>query len=129
MKQLSRTMLFVACVAGGTWLMQPYPVVALGGLEQLQAAAQQDQATECMIHEYTRQYNEVLRGYSKARRHLTPEMERAAHEQAIQWVNNVWHYADQRTVQGHIHSTEFQRAITGFRNSQQLQYPNVGVIP
>ena len=122
-------MLFVVCVAGGTWLMRPYPAAALEGLAQLQAAAQQDQATECMIHEYTRQYNEVLRGYSKARKRLTPELERTAHEKAIQWVNDVWRHADQRTVQGHIHSQEFQRATTNFRTSQQLHYPNVGLIP
>jgi len=129
MKQANWTVYIAIVLCASAALVSPPTATALDGLEQLQSAAQQDQATECMIHEYTRQYNEILRGYSRTRKRLTPELERAAHEKAMQWVNNVWRYADQRTVQGHLHSTEFQRATTGFRASQQSHYPNVGVIP
>ena len=101
---------------------------ALQGLEGLQKAALSDQATECMVHEYTRQYNEVLRDFSRKKRKWNAEMEQEAHPKAMQWVHDVWKFADQGVVQHNLQSREFRSAVENFRSYQKAQYPKLSVV-
>ena len=104
-------------------------VSALQGLQQLQEAAKREQDCECMVHEYTRRYNEMLRTYSATQEALTEEKQARAHEEAMQWVRSVWRFADQRVVEQHLHSAAFQSATAAFRQSQGLSYPHLMVVP
>lgn len=108
----------------------PLQAQALEGLEQLQQMALEDQAIECMIHEYARRYNEVLRGYALGQRpRLTREEEEKAHREALQWVRDVWQYADQKIIRRHLTSPEFLQAIRHVQQQQQRQYPHLTVVP
>ena len=109
-------------------LMACAPGQTLGGLKGLQQAALSDQSTECMIHEYTRRYNEVLRAFSHQKKEWSSGMDEQAHVEAMKWVNDVWMAADQRTVQNNLQSREFLSAVERFRASQRLQYPNLAVV-
>ena len=121
--------LVVATLAvSGAITMHPETSPALKGLAQLQEAAKQDQAYECMIHEYTRRYNEVLRGYSRRRARLTAGIEEEAHREAMRWVRAVWKYADQQTVEHSLKSEQFQSFIAAFQANQRMQYPHLGVV-
>lgn len=102
---------------------------ALQGLEQLQQAALNDQATECMVHEYCRRYNEVLRGFSAEKNPLTEDKEALAHEEAMKWVRSVWRYADQQVVEKSINSAEFSAMTGNFRKSQHAAFPRLPVVP
>ena len=105
------------------------PANALQGLEQLQQAALNDQATECMVHEYCRRYNEVLRGYSAKRQPLTEDDEEQAHQEAMKWVRSVWQYADQHIVEKSINSAQFTAMTEVFRKSQHSAFPHLPVVP
>lgn len=104
------------------------PAYALEGLASLQKAALSDQATECMVHEYTRRYNEVLRDYSRKKKSWDQEMDNKAHQEAMKWVEDVWQDADQSVVQNNLQSREFLSAIENFRHYQKMQYPNLQVV-
>lgn len=101
---------------------------ALDGLESLQQAALSDQATECMIHEYTRRYNEVLRDFSRQRKPWSTSLDDTAHGQAMRWVRSVWRFADQRVVGRNLESMEFRSAIERFRRSQKTAYPDLSIV-
>ena len=103
--------------------------MALEGLKQLQQAALSDQACECMIHEYCRRYNEVLRGYSAKRQPLTEDEEEHAHQEAMKWVRSVWQYADQHVVEQSINSSQFTAMTEVFRKSQHSAFPHLPVVP
>ena len=109
-------------------LAAPLSASALDGLAQLQKAALQDQAPECMVHEYCRRYNEILRQYSQQDVPLTGEIEEEAHQEAMKWVTSVWQYADQHTVTKALESQDFVDSIAAFRLSQHTQYPNLAVV-
>ncbi len=81
-----------------------------------------------MIHEYARQYNEVLRGYSQQRLELTATLEAQAHEHAMQWVRNIWKYADPQRVQQSLTSQAFASAIAAIRTQQRTEYPALRII-
>lgn len=106
----------------------PAKVWVLEGVEQLQQAARLDQACECMIHEYARRYNEVLREYSRQKRQLTEDEQRRAHQQAMQWVRDVWKYTDQQVVEQNLTSDTFIHAVDVFQRQQVLQYPNLTIV-
>ena len=125
MRSTYRVVLFVGLLG----LLPAGGVSALPGLQQLQEAAKSDQACECMVHEYTRRYNEVLRECSAAKEALTEEKKTRAHEEAMQWVRSVWRFADQQVVEQRVHSTAFQSATAMFRQSQELAYPHLPVVP
>ncbi len=109
-------------------LVAPFAAFALDGLAQLQKAALQDQAPECMIHEYCRRYNEILRQYSQQDVPLTGEIEEEAHQEAMKWVTSVWQYADQKTVTKVLEGQGFADSIAAFRLSQHTQYPHLAVV-
>ncbi len=104
------------------------PAYALDGLASLQRAALSDQATECMVHEYTRRYNEVLRDHSRKKKSWDQELAEKAHKEAMKWVKDVWRDADQGVVQNNLKSREFLSAIENFRSHQKSQYPNLQVV-
>jgi ribonuclease HI len=109
-------------------LMFPAETHALEGLTRLQSLAMGDQATECMVHEYTRRYNEVLRDFSKRQKQLTDEMEDKAHEEALSWVRSVWAKTDSSVVEKNIKSNGFQSAIKKFRHAKKDQYPKLAIV-
>ena len=105
--------------------------LALPNLERLQkkAVAQRGvTCAECMVHEYSRRYNEVLREYSRRERQLSEHAAQSAHAEAMKWVRSVWQYVDRRIVEENINSSGFQRATSTFRQNQNSRYPNVGVV-
>ena len=105
------------------------PVYALDGLSFLQKAAQSDQATECMVHEYTRRYNEVLRDFSKKHKQWVEEIDAKAHDEAMKWVQSVWQNTDQNVLRRNLQSAKFLKAVQDFRLSQRAQYPHLQVVP
>ena len=117
---------FAACIVT---VCAPCPSFALEGLAGLQKAASNHCVNECMVHEYARRYNEVLRQYSKEHKSLSSDMEEHAHQEAMQWVMDVWKYADQSAAHGVLESWEFKSSVDAFRLNQHQQYPHLNVVP